>query len=164
MWLPSSSPASTSTPLSHPPDRFVWPRAPIERAVRGELLPVGADLGQGRVELHLVVERDERETVGRREALDQERGAPTGDVELLPRHRAGAVEHEGECERPALGRDGRCGSGELEHAGDGVLLLDGEQLVVEAHAGTEVHRGWTPSSRDAAGPGSERCLGVSLPT
>ena len=44
-------------------------------------------------------------------------------------------------EGSAVGDRRRRGCGELEHAGDGVLLLDGEQLVLEAHAGAEVHEG-----------------------
>jgi hypothetical protein len=53
-------------------------------------------------------------------------------------------------QRDALGGRSRRGD-ELEHAVDTVLALDGEQLLVEAKAGTEVHEGMALPSRHVAG-------------
>ena len=74
---------------------------------RRQRVAVGSDLEERRLERDLLVERDEREPVGCAETLDQERGAAASDVELRTRHRAGAVEDEGERQRPPLRRGRR---------------------------------------------------------
>ncbi len=111
--------------------------AVVDRGDGGvQLDAVGADLDERRVQAHLVVERDDGEAVGGREPVDEERGRAPGDLELVAGHRAGAVDDERQRERPAFGGGGSRGSGQLEQARDVVLLLDGEQLVFEAHGST----------------------------
>jgi hypothetical protein len=55
-------------------------------------------------------------------------------LELVAGHRARPVDHERDVQGAALGGGG-LGCGDLEEAVDAMLALDGEELVVEAHAG-----------------------------
>jgi hypothetical protein len=63
-------------------------------------------------------------------------------------------------QRAALGRRS-LGRGELEHAVDAMLALDGEELVVEAHAGAEVvgGHGWCSFPRRPVVSGDETFRG-----
>jgi hypothetical protein len=102
-----------------------------------ELLLVVADLGERQLEADLVVVGHDGEQVGRREAPREVGRGRLRGLELVALHRARPVDHEREVQGTALGGGGlRCG--ELEEAVDAVLALDGEELVVEAHAGAEV--------------------------
>ena len=87
---------------------------------------------EGSEQVHVLVVGDQGELVGRREPPDQERGALAGDLELGSGHRARPVDDEREMQRRAGTAFGSRWSLELEHAVDGVLGLDGEQLVLEA--------------------------------
>jgi hypothetical protein len=105
-----------------------------------ELLLVVADLGDGQLEAHLVVVGHDCEPVGGRQAPREVGGGRLRGLELVAGHRARPVHHEREVQGAALGRGG-LRRGELEEAVDAVLALDGEELVVEAHAGAELVRG-----------------------
>ena len=94
---------------------------------------------EGSEQVHVLVVGDECELVGRGEPPDQESGALAGDLELGSGHRTRPVDDEREVQRQAGTAFGSGRSLELEHAVDGVLGLDGEQLVLEADV--RVHEG-----------------------
>jgi hypothetical protein len=108
-----------------------------------ELLLVVADLGERELEADLVVVGHDGEPVGGRQAPREVGGGGLRGLELVALHRARSVDHEREVQGTALGGGG-LGRGELEEAMHAVLALDGEELVVQAHAGAEVVRGHGP--------------------
>lgn len=92
-------------------------------------------------ESHLVVVGDDRELVVGPEPPREVPCARLRRFELLACHRPGTVDHEREAKRRALGRLRSRRSGQLEHAVHDLLLLHGEELVVDPQVGVEIHRG-----------------------
>ena len=142
----SSAAPRTSNPFIQPPDRFVCPPGTIDAIAASERR---RRVRERRHQPDLVVVRDQRDAVGGSQPAGEERGALLRDVELAPRHRAGAVDHERQVERRARVGAGRGRARDLEHAVDVVLGLHGEQRVFEASGGT--HEGETSFLQGAGG-------------
>jgi hypothetical protein len=108
----------------------------LDRRDAGEGL--GAGLRERLHERHHVVIGDHRELVGRLEPLREERGARLRGRELGSLHRARAVDHQRDSQRRAHRAIGERNV-ELEHAVDGMLSLEGKELMVKLDLG--VHGG-----------------------
>ncbi len=102
-------------------------------------------------DLHVVSERHEAELVGRVEAIDEPDERLLGRLEAAAVHGAAAVQDDLDGRRQARLRRRQAGGGQLEHDGDLVFLLDGDDIDVEVR--DELHR--APPGRGSPG-GSRR--------